>query len=319
MSAGPVGVGIVGAGQAGGQHLDALAGCQEATAVAVCDTDKQRLSELAARHGPGLAAVSSLDDLLADDRVRLVALATPPGTHATLALQVLRAGRSLLLEKPPVLTSGDLALVVAEAEARGLVAGVMLQHRFRLPAMTGSPPWSASTVAAVEVVRYRPASHYDRDPWRTDPAASGGALIAHLGVHYLDLACQLLGIPAGLTGQVDPRPGTALDQRVSFTAEFGQGARLSFIGTTAVDQRAERLAAYDTGRSLTVQGNSTTYQAGEAREQITARTPELRTRVYSDVAMAIRENRPPRVAGLRSAAGVVRLMELIGELPGRPA
>jgi predicted dehydrogenase len=311
----------VGAGQAGGQHLDALASCPDATAVAVCDSDPARLERVmrdrAGRDRTPLAASDSLMSLLADPRVELVALATPPDTHFPLAMQVLAAGRGLLLEKPPLLASADLSAVLAEADQRGLTAGVMLQHRFRLPASATTRPWSPATVAAAEVVRYRPAAHYARDAWRTDPKASGGALIAHLGIHFLDLACQLLGMPSGVTGSIDTIPGTVLDQRVAFTAEFGQGSRLSFIGTTAVDQRAERLAVYDAERSLTVQGTSVSYRAGDVSEEFTAGTAELRGRVYSDVALAVRKRGQPRVAGLHASAGTVRLLELIAQLPVR--
>ncbi len=317
----PVGVGVIGAGQAGGQHLDALAGCPDAAAVAVCDSDPARLArvvrERAGRDRTPLAASESLMSLLADPRVELVALATPPDTHFALAMQVLTAGRGLLLEKPPLLASADLSAVLAEADQRGLTVGVMLQHRFRLPASVTTRPWSFAAVAAAEVVRYRPAAHYARDAWRANPKASGGALIAHLGVHFLDLACQLLGTPSGVTGLIDTIPGTVLDQRVAFTAEFDQGSRLSFIGTTAIDQRAERFAVYDAGRSLTVQGTRTRYQARDTSEEFTAGTAELRGRVYSDVAQAMRKHGQPRVAGLHASAGIVRLLEMIGQLPTR--
>ena len=315
----PVGVGIIGAGQAGVQHLNALATCPDAVVVAVCDTDPARLEraigQWAGRDGPPPSASRSLTAMLADPRVELAAVATPPDTHLALALQVLAAGRGLLLEKPPLLASADLSMVLAEADHRGLTAGVMLQHRFRLPAPATARRWSPAAIAIAEVVRYRPSAHYERDAWRTDPKASGGALIAHLGVHFLDLACQLLGTPSGVTGFVDPIPETGLDQRVAFTAEFGQGSRLSFIGSTAIDQRAERLAVYDTGHSLTVQGTSTSYTAGDTREEFTLSTAELRGRVYSDVALAVREHRQPRVAGLHAATGTVRLLELIAQLP----
>jgi predicted dehydrogenase len=321
----PVRVGVVGAGQAGLQHLDALANCPYAVAVAVYDTDATRLAravgDRVGQDAPQLTASSSLASLLADPRVELVALATPPDTHLELAMQVLAAGRGLLLEKPPLLTSAELSAVLAEADSRGLPAGVMLQHRFRLPVAATSGSWSPAAVAVIEVVRYRPPAHYARDAWRTDPKASGGALIAHLGVHFLDLACQLLGVPSGITGAVDAIPGTELDQRVAITAEFGQGARLSFIGTTAVDQRAERLAVYDSRRSLIVQGAITSYAAEGGSEDFTAGTSGLRGRVYSDVALAVREHRQPRVASLHSATGVVRLLEMIARLPasgGRP-
>jgi predicted dehydrogenase len=228
-----------------------------------------------------------------------------------LALRALAAGRSVLVEKPPVLSLTDLDGVLAAAKARGLTAGVMLQHRFRLPPQATAGPWDAATVASVEVVRYRPQAHYAKAGWRVEPREAGGGLIAHLGVHYLDLACRLLGVPAEITADVDVLPGSGIDQRVVLSARFESGARLSFIGTTAVDQRLERLAVYDSGRSIVVDNRGTTCVADTNITRPAPSTASLRAEVYADVARAVREGRPPAVADLASARGVVRLIEAV--------
>jgi predicted dehydrogenase len=309
----PVGLGIVGAGSAGRQHLAAVTGCADVAPVAVCDPDPSALADLAAR-APGdvrLRTVPALDELLDDSRIELVAVATPPGNHAALALQVLASGRAVLLEKPPTLTVDELDAVVADADRRGLAAGVMLQHRFRIPPPALARSFGADAVGNVEVVRYRPYQHYARAAWRTDVAASGGGLIAHLGVHYLDLACQVLGMPTGMTGTVDAVPDTAIDQRVAFTTQFASGARLSFIGTTAVDRRSERLAVYGDRRALVVSEECTTYTVDTRTTHPAPPTHALRTAAFADMAHAVRERRRPGTVDLRSARGVVRLLELV--------
>lgn len=317
----PVHVGVVGAGAAGRQHLAALRGCHDVVVAAVLDPDASRLSAaLAEPAGPGLdppRGYSSFEQMLDDERIELIAIATPPGTHAELATRALAAQRSVLLEKPPLLSVAELDLVVADADERGLVAGVMLQHRFRLPRPAVTAVWSRASVATLEVVRHRPVEHYHRDAWRSEAASSGGGLIAHLGVHYLDLACQVLGTPAELVGTVDGVPGMDLDQRVAFCARFPAGPLLTFIGTTAVDRRSERLAIYDTGRELVVD-EQVTRDGGSGGELLAAPpTSALRTQVYLDLAHALRAGVRPEVADLRDAVGVVRLMELVRALDRR--
>jgi predicted dehydrogenase len=305
----PVGLGIVGAGSAARQHLAALAECPDVVPLAVADPDPQALARLTGDGAPAVRTVAGLDDLLADEAIELVAIATPPGSHEPLAKQVLASGRAVLLEKPPTLSTAQLASVVADADARGLVAGVMLQHRFRIPPPARTRSWGPATVANLEVVRHRPVQHYQRAGWRTDPAASGGGLVAHLGVHYLDLACQVLGRPTEVLGVVDTLPDTAIDQRVGLLARFDSGALLSFVGTTGIDGRSERLAVYDDGRSLIVSGGATDYVVDTRTSRAAPSTPSLRAAVYADVARAVREGRPPATADLRGAAGVITLLE----------
>ncbi|HST80758.1 MAG TPA: Gfo/Idh/MocA family oxidoreductase [Kineosporiaceae bacterium] len=314
----PVHVGVVGAGAAGRQHLAALRGCHDVVVAGVCDPDPSRLSAaLAEPTGPGSApprGYSGLAEMLADERIELIAIATPPGSHAELATEVLAAQRSVLLEKPPLLSVDDLERVVADADARGLVAGVMLQHRFRLPRPAVTATWSAAAVGILEVIRYRPVEHYQRDGWRSDATNSGGGLIAHLGVHYLDLACQVLGTPAEIVGTMDGVPGMDLDQRVAFCARFPAGQVLTFIGTTAVDRRSERLAIYDTGRELVVDEQVTRDSDSPGELFAAAPTSALRTQVYLDLAHALRSGRRPEVADLQASIGVVRMMELVRDL-----
>jgi predicted dehydrogenase len=307
---GPLGVALVGAGAAGRQHLAAAAGSAEVEVVAVCDSDPQLAHALAAQSsGDRLTVHADLADVLADSRVDLVAIATPPGTHRALAHQVLAGGRAVLVEKPPLLAEDDLRAVVADADRRGLVAGVMLQHRFRLPRPAVLQPWAASAVAVVEVVRHRAAHHYHEAAWRVDPRESGGGLLAHLGVHYLDLACQLLGEPDDVVAHIDPLPGADIDQRAVLSVHFRSGARLAFIGTTALHSHGERLAVYDAERQLLVDGARTCYISDVKTELPVPPTSELRTRVYDDVAAAVRNGRAPAIADLRTSLGVVRLLE----------
>ena len=100
----PTRVGVVGYGYWGSKHvrvLNSLPGVE----VTVIDKDEQRLRE-AMSSFPSVRIATDLGDEL--DSQDAVVVATPPGAHASIALQALNAGLHTLVEKP-------LANSVAEA------------------------------------------------------------------------------------------------------------------------------------------------------------------------------------------------------------
>jgi predicted dehydrogenase len=309
---GPVGVALVGLGSAGRQHRAALAGTAAGALAAVYDADAELADRFAADDVP---VHRSYAEVLADPAVEAVALCTPPGTHATLAREALAAGRAVLLEKPPVLSEAELDAVLADAEAAGRPVGVMLQHRFRLPDVALAAGWSGRTVAALEVIRYRPDAHYAAAGWRLDPALAGGGLFAHLAVHYTDLACQLLGEPLAVTGAVDCPLAPGIDGRLALTLTFASGARLGLTGTTAADARSERLVLYDGDRTLRItDGEVSGHLPGLPESTPPAAGAALRTAVYTDFCAAVRSGTPPARCALAASRGVVRTLSRIRDL-----
>jgi predicted dehydrogenase len=98
-----------------------LAWCCEAS-----DDNRSRVAE----QFPGVRLTSDLDDVLADDTVHAVMLATPVPSHARLALRVLEAGKHCFVEKPMAQSVADAEAVVAAAEAndRVLMVGHLLEY-----------------------------------------------------------------------------------------------------------------------------------------------------------------------------------------------
>src|SRR3954449_5056402 len=93
--------------------------------VTVVDADGDRLAEAAANYTAAELA-SDLDDVLG--RLAGVVIATPPGSHANIALQAIEAGQHVLVEKPLTTSVEDARTVVARARARGV--HLMVGHTF---------------------------------------------------------------------------------------------------------------------------------------------------------------------------------------------
>jgi predicted dehydrogenase len=86
----------------------------------VCDLDRTQLDHLSARY-PKARATTSFDDLLADDALEAVVIATPVPTHYALAKQALEAGKHVFVEKPPAMRAVEMDELVSLAAARDLV------------------------------------------------------------------------------------------------------------------------------------------------------------------------------------------------------
>ncbi|MHB8642479.1 MAG: Gfo/Idh/MocA family protein [Gaiellaceae bacterium] len=88
--------------------------------VWLCDLDEERLSAIGARY-PHAKATARYDDLLEDDSLDAVVIATPVPTHYALAKQALAAGKHAFVEKPPAMRAEEIDELVALAADRDLV------------------------------------------------------------------------------------------------------------------------------------------------------------------------------------------------------
>ena len=118
-------IAVVGCGYWGSKHVRVLHAIPEITQVIAVDQSQERLLNL--KHiFPGLEVHRSLDTAL--DRADALIVATPPRTHAALALAILGSGKSVLVEKPLATSVVDARRMIEAADSRSLV--LMVGHTF---------------------------------------------------------------------------------------------------------------------------------------------------------------------------------------------
>jgi predicted dehydrogenase len=86
----------------------------------ICDSDEARRAEFGARY-PNARVTASFEEMLADDELQAVVIATPVPTHHPLAKRALEAGKHVFVEKPPAMRAAEMEELVGLAEERGLV------------------------------------------------------------------------------------------------------------------------------------------------------------------------------------------------------
>ncbi|MHB1468641.1 MAG: Gfo/Idh/MocA family protein [Solirubrobacteraceae bacterium] len=126
---GPVRVGVVGLGYWGPNLARNFAALPDCELSWCCDADQERRSRLQAVHRSA-RFTASIADLLEDDSLDAIVLATPVSTHATLAETVLAAGKHCFVEKPLAQSAADAqrACDAARAADRILMVGHLLEY-----------------------------------------------------------------------------------------------------------------------------------------------------------------------------------------------
>jgi predicted dehydrogenase len=127
MLRGSVGIAVIGYGYWGPNLVRNFGNTDGAEVVAVSDLDAQRLSSVK-RQRPGILTTTDYRDLLKDSRIDAVAIATPVHTHYEMALDALRNGKHVFVEKPLAQTSDQVRRLIEEADKRNLV--LMVDHTF---------------------------------------------------------------------------------------------------------------------------------------------------------------------------------------------
>jgi predicted dehydrogenase len=218
--------------------LEAAAELPGLRPVAVADPDRARAGALAAAHR---VEARDPERLLADGRVSVVAIATPPADHARLALAALASGRHVFCEKPLATRLEDATEVLAAAGAAGaprLTVDHVLRHNplyallRRLQQAVLGPPrrFALENLASDE--------HLGRDHWFWDHEVSGGIPVEH-GVHFFDAAAWLLGSqPERVQALEAARPDGRVDTVLATAAHPG-GATASYAHSFARPDRAE--------------------------------------------------------------------------------
>ncbi len=187
-----MGLGLIGYGGMGRWHHENLARVEGIEVVGAYDVQPMR-GELAA--ASGIRNYASLEELLADPRVRLVTVATPNDFHKEHVLAALAAGKHVVCEKPVGMDAQELVEMMEAARRAGLVFTVHQNRRwdedYRIVRRTiedgaiGTPFYIESRVQGSRGIP---------GDWRCVREAGGG-MILDWGVHLIDQILWMVDSP----------------------------------------------------------------------------------------------------------------------------
>ena len=219
--------------------------------VAVADLFPEKAADKIAQHGLSAAVFPSREDLLHGSDFDLVSICTPPFDHAPAAIELLRAGKHVLVEKPMATCLQDCDAMLAAARSSGRLLSVVAQNRFKTPMMKLRQVLASGLTgkilhAQVNSHWWRGSNYYDLW-WRGTWEKEGGGCTMNHAVHHIDLFQWLRGLPSELLAVA-----TNLDHANSEVEDFS--AALLSYADGGVGQITSSLVHHGEEQQLVFQG-----------------------------------------------------------------
>jgi predicted dehydrogenase len=245
-------VGVIGTGSfARGTLIPALLE-ERFELVAMASENGLSAAHAVARFGTGAAATA--DEILADDRIDAVVIATRHASHAELAAAALDAGKAVFVEKPLALTEPELADIETALERTEgfLMVGFNRRYAPLVQRLARELNGHQGVVFAIRVN----AGPLDAGHWLNNPYEGGGRILGE-ACHFVDLAAHLGGAPITLASAAAPPADDEpieCNQNVVACLRCSNGATTSLTYASGGDARLgkERIEAFGGGTSIVV-------------------------------------------------------------------
>jgi len=190
--------GLIGAGSnAERKHLNNYMNLPNVEFVSICDINIENAEKLARKYNIQ-NVYCNYQDMLNNEALDLVSICTPNYLHAEISVNALLKGVNVHCEKPLAVNAVEARRIVEAKNKSGKKLMVGLNNRFTNEAVYLKKYIDAGYLGDIYKASagwIRRSGIPGRGTWFTDKNLAGGGVMIDLGVHYLDLALFLMGLP----------------------------------------------------------------------------------------------------------------------------
>ena len=190
MVNGKYGFAVIGYGGMGGFHINQMLEKfgDRAEVIGVYDIDPAKREKA---DDKGVHFFNSREELLADDRIDLITIATPNDVHKEIAIACLDAGKNVISEKPVTLSVADLEEIIVAAKRNGKMFTVHQNRRWDEDYLTVKKLYDENTMGKIFRIEHRvQGSRGIPGDWRNQKE-HGGGMVLDWGIHLLDQVLQM--------------------------------------------------------------------------------------------------------------------------------
>lgn len=198
-------IGLLGFGSMGRTHTWAVRNLPffygdlpfSAETVGVCTATREKAEKISRAFGIPFATTNE-DDLIGRDDVDVIDVCTPNNCHFETLQKILRAGKSVLCEKPLCTTVKEAETVASLPTREGQVCGMSFNYRWLAPTMRAKQLIDEGRLGRILSFRgaylHSSATDVNRPAgWKQDRTICGGGVLFDLGSHVIDLLGRLCG------------------------------------------------------------------------------------------------------------------------------
>jgi predicted dehydrogenase len=299
--------GLIGCGDIARKRVaPALRDLENCELVAV-SRGRAELAESFAQEFGARKHYANWQDLLRDDAVQAVYIATPVGLHAPQTIAAVEAGKHVLCEKPMALNVADCDRMIAAARANQVKLGVAYYRHFypvvaRTKQLIASGEIGRPVLAQINAFEFfNPTSDHPR-AWLLKRDQSGGGPMFDFGCHRIEVLANLFGSVSDVSSQ---SANVVFEREVEDTAtalfKFGNGVCGVLSVTHAAREAQDTLDIFGSGGSIHIsnlnEGALRVWSDDTERREQHPPNANLHLPLICDFADAVINGREPGVNG----------------------
>ena len=312
--------GLIGCGDIAGKRVaPALRDLDNCRLIAVSRA-RYDLAEQFARQFAAPRWYRDWRDLLRDEEIHAVYIATPPNLHAEQTIAAAEAGKHVICEKPMALDARECRRMIAACRTAGVRLSIAYYRHFypvvgRIKQIVEAGEIGKVVFAEIRAFEnFRPEADDPRS-WMTRKRQGGGGPVMDFGCHRIEVLLNILGTVSRVWGS-NGRLVTDWDVEDTSVSilEFQTEARGMLAVSRAVEQPQDTLDIYGSAGSIHVpvlnSGSITVVTPDGKRREDHPPHKNLHLPYIQAVAEAFMENREPPVPGETG----LRVAEIIEEI-----
>ncbi|MFN0087171.1 MAG: Gfo/Idh/MocA family protein [Blastocatellia bacterium] len=317
--------GLIGCGDIARKRVAPALRDAQGSELAAVNRARAGLAEAFAREFGARRWYAGWRELLADDEIDAVYIATPVSLHAEQAIAAAEAGKHVLCEKPMAMDVAECDRMIAACRANGVALSIAYYRHFypvirRVREILAAGEIGRPILAQINAFeRFNPQPGQDRY-WFVKRAQAGGGPMMDFGCHRIEVLMHLLGKVVRTTADLD---AILFDDReVEDTAiavlQFHDRTRAVLTVTHAARESRDTLDLFGSEGSIHIpvlnRGEIVITGPSGERSEIHPPHSNLHQPLIEDFIDALRINRPPAVDG-EAGREVARIEEAIYGAP----
>lgn len=234
-------VAIIGCGNIAQVHAKALAQIDSVQIVSFVDCKKEKAEKMSSSYTNNSAsAYEDYAEMLKKETPDVVHICTPHYLHVPMAIEALKCGASVFMEKPPGISLKEFESLQAVADSSNASLGFCFQNRYNATTLELDRIVNGREMGEVIGVRgfvtWRRDAGYYSDDWHGSLEKEGGGTLINQSIHTLDLMLRYLGKPVKIAASMQNhhlRDVIEVEDTIEAWMEFEGGKRASFYATNA--------------------------------------------------------------------------------------
>lgn len=230
-------VAVIGCGSISQTHFDSIRDIQGASLYAVVDPDPDKVRKVSEKEK--CLGYYDYRDLLNNEDIHVVHITTPHYRHRDIAVELARAGKHILLEKPLAETHEEAVALCENLRGLNIKSGIVYQNRFNPTVKLLKKLISQETYGRLLGVKgiltwNRELPYYRDSNWRGQISTEGGGVLINQGIHTIDILQWLGGDIRSVRGSASKHKfgeEVEVEDTSEIFMEFQSGARGIFFAS----------------------------------------------------------------------------------------